>query len=77
MNFVEVSNFFKKYRPTIVIIAAAKVGGIIANSESPYDFVLQNLKIQNNLIEIAWKNNIRKLLFLGSSCIYQNLLNNQ
>ena len=70
LNFVEVSNFFKKYRPTIVIIAAAKVGGIIANSDSPYDFVLQNLKIQNNLIEIAWKNNIRKLLFLGSSCIY-------
>ena len=42
LNFVEVSNFFNKYRPTIVIIAAAKVGGIIANSERPYDFVLQN-----------------------------------
>ncbi len=69
-NFVEVSNWFQKNKPTIVIISAAKVGGIIANFENPYDFVLQNLKIQNNLIEIAWKNNIRKLLFFGSSCIY-------
>ena len=70
LNLVEVSNWFKKYKPTIVIIAAAKVGGIIANFENPYEFVLQNLKIQNNLIEIAWENKVRKLLFLGSSCIY-------
>ena len=70
LNLVEVANWFKKYKPTIVIIAAAKVGGIIANFENPYEFVFQNLKIQNNLIEIAWKNNVRKLLFLGSSCIY-------
>tara|TARA_Y100001970_G_scaffold289889_1_gene421648 strand:+ start:2613 stop:3632 length:1020 start_codon:yes stop_codon:yes gene_type:complete len=70
LNFNELDNWFKKNKPSIVIIAAAKVGGIIANYENPYDFVFQNLKIQTNLIEIAWKNNIRKLLFLGSSCIY-------
>ena len=70
LNLVEVEKWFKKYKPTIVIIAAAKVGGIIANFENPYNFLFQNLKIQNNLIETAWKNNVRKLLFLGSSCIY-------
>ena len=57
-------------KPSIVIIAAAKVGGIMSNYENPYDFVFQNLKMQTNLIEIAWKNNVKKLLFLGSSCIY-------
>ena len=51
-------------------MAAAKVGGIYANNEYPLDFLLENLKIQNNVIEAAWKNNVRRLLFLGSSCIY-------
>jgi len=70
LNFTEVSNWFKEYKPTIVIISAAKVGGIVANFEYPFDFLFQNLKIQTNLMEISWENNVRKLLFLGSSCIY-------
>ena len=69
-NYIEVEKWFKENKPSIVIIAAAKVGGIIANFENPCDFVLKNLKIQTNLIEISWKYNIRKLIFLGSSCIY-------
>ncbi len=70
LDFNEVSNWFKQNKPTIVVIAAARVGGILANYQNPYDFVFQNLKIQTNLIEIALENNIKKLLFLGSSCIY-------
>ncbi len=65
-----VSAWFNKYQPEIVVIAAAKVGGIHANSTEPVDFLLENLKIQNNLIESSWKFGIRRLLFLGSSCIY-------
>ena len=53
-----------------MIIAAAKVGGIYANSNKPFDFILENLKIQNNLIELAWEFGVKRLLFLGSSCIY-------
>ena len=68
--FSEVENFFKKHKPNIVILAAAKVGGIAANNKYPTEFLLDNLKIQNNVIESAWKNNTRRLLFLGSSCIY-------
>ena len=62
-NFQAVNEWFKLNRPTIVIIAAAKVGGILANSNFPYDFILQNLKIQTNLIEISYLNNVKKLLF--------------
>ncbi len=69
-DFQAVNKWFKTNKPTIVIIAAAKVGGILANSKFPYDFILQNLKIQTNLIEISFLNNVKKLLFLGSSCIY-------
>jgi len=65
-----VFNWFKKNRPDIVICAAAKVGGIVANNSYPVDFLLDNLKIQNNVIEGAWKNKVRRLLFLGSSCVY-------
>ena len=54
-------------------MAAAKVGGIVANNTYPVDFLLTNLKIQNNVIESAYKNNVKKLLFLGSSCIYPKL----
>ena len=57
-------------KPDVMVIAAAKVGGIIANSTFPADFILENIKIQTNLIESAWKNGVRRLLFLGSSCIY-------
>ena len=65
-----VNEWFKINKPEVVIIAAAKVGGINANNSYPVDFLLENLKIQNNIIENAWKNNARRLLFLGSSCIY-------
>jgi len=65
--------FFEKERPSIVIDAAAKVGGILANNEQPVEFLLQNLTIQNNLIEAAADFGTRKLLFLGSSCIYPKL----
>ncbi len=65
-----VFNWFKKNKPDIVIFAAAKVGGIFANNNYPVDFLLDNLKIQNNVIESAWKNSARRLLFLGSSCVY-------
>ena len=60
----------KKNKPEVVILSAAKVGGIYANKTYPVDFLLDNLKIQNNIIEAAWKNDAARLLFLGSSCIY-------
>lgn len=65
-----VENWFAKHQPTVVILAAAKVGGIQANSSYPADFLLDNLKIQTNVIEMAWRMGVRRLLFLGSSCIY-------
>ena len=70
VNYSEVKRWFYTNKPNVVIIAAAKVGGIYANSKYPVEFLLQNLKIQNNIIETAWKRNVQKLLFLGSSCIY-------
>ena len=66
----KVSNFFKKNRIEAVIIAAAKVGGILANSKYKADFLYDNLAIQNNLIHSAFKKKIKNLIFLGSSCIY-------
>ena len=68
-----VARFFDEARPELVVIAAAKVGGIKANSDFPVEFLLENLKIQNNLIENAARTGVRKLLFLGSSCIYPKL----
>lgn len=65
-----VSNFFKSEKPTVVILAAAKVGGILANRDYQYEFLLENLQIQNNIISSAFKSNCKKLVFLGSSCIY-------
>ena len=70
LNFEDLNNWFKKNKPTTVIISAAKVGGIFANSNQPYDFIIENLKIQTNLIEISYIHGVKKLLFLGSSCIY-------
>ena len=70
VNYSEVKKWFADNKPNVVVIAAAKVGGIYANSKYPVEFLLQNLKIQNNIIEIASKENVKKLLFLGSSCIY-------
>ena len=69
-NLDHVRNWFQKNKPNVVIIAAAKVGGILANKNHPVEFLLDNLKIQNNLIETSWKNAVDRLLFLGSSCIY-------
>jgi GDP-L-fucose synthase len=62
--------FFAKERPEYVILAAAKVGGIHANNTYPAEFIHDNLVIQSNVIHSAWQNNVRRLLFLGSSCIY-------
>ena len=69
-NYKNLENWLKKNKPDIVIIAAAKVGGIYANKTQPTEFILENLKIQTNLIELSYKHNVSKLLFLGSSCIY-------
>jgi len=63
-------DWFNSNKPDVVILAAAKVGGILANSLNPVDFLLDNLKIQTNVIEAAWKFECKRLLFLGSSCIY-------
>ncbi len=65
-----VQNFFEKEKPEYVFLAAARVGGIVANNTYPADFMRDNLIIQNNVIENAYKNKVKKLLFLGSSCIY-------
>ncbi|MDH3976215.1 MAG: GDP-L-fucose synthase [Deltaproteobacteria bacterium] len=66
----DVEYFFRKEKPDYVFLAAAKVGGILANNSYPADFIRDNLLIQNNVIESAYKNNVKKLLFPGSSCIY-------
>ena len=68
-----VEKFFANDRPDIVILAAAKVGGIKANSDQPVEFLLENLGVQNNVISAAHESGVRKLLFLGSSCIYPKL----
>jgi GDP-L-fucose synthase len=65
-----VSAWFDVHKPDVVVLAAAKVGGIHANASYPADFLLHNLRIQNNVIESAWRTGARRLLFLGSSCIY-------
>ena len=71
----EVGDFFKKHRPDIVIDAAARVGGILANSQYPYNFLMENLQIQNNLIDGSVNNDVSKFIFLGSSCIYPKMAN--
>ncbi|EDY39381.1 GDP-fucose synthetase [Cyanobium sp. PCC 7001] len=65
-----VERWFAAQRPDVVVLAAAKVGGIQANASYPADFLLDNLKIQTHVIETAWRSGVRRLLFLGSSCIY-------
>ena len=67
---VAVQQWFAEHQPTVVVLAAAKVGGIYANSTYPADFLLENVKIQTHVIETAWRSGVRRLLFLGSSCIY-------
>ena len=66
----DVAEFFAEEKPEYVVLAAAKVGGIIANKTYPADFIWNNLEVQNNVIMSCFKNNVKKLLFLGSSCIY-------
>lgn len=68
-----VDDFFYKEKPEYVFLAAAKVGGIIANNDHPADFMYDNMIMEMNVIHAAWKNNCKKLLFLGSSCIYPKL----
>jgi GDP-L-fucose synthase len=70
LNNLEVETFFLKERPEFVFLAAAKVGGIVANNTYRADFLLENLCIQNNVISSAYKSGVKKLLFLGSTCIY-------
>ena len=70
---VAVTQFFEEARPEYVFLAAAKVGGIVANNTYRADFLYENLMIQNNVIHNAWKTNVKKLMFLGSSCIYPKL----
>ncbi len=68
-----VEAFFKEYRPEYVFLAAAKVGGIYANQEQPADFLFENMMLEMNVIHAAWENGCKKLLFLGSSCIYPRM----
>lgn len=70
LNYNDLEDWYRLNNPTVVIIAAAKVGGILANSEKPYDFIFENLKIEANIIELSRKFGVKKILFLGSSCIY-------
>lgn len=73
VNQKSVSDFFESEKPDVVILAAAKVGGIHANNIFPADFIYQNIMIQTNVINASYRNNVKKLLFLGSSCIYPKL----
>jgi len=68
-----VQAFFEEQRPEFVFLAAAKVGGILANRDFPADFIAQNLRIQSNVIESAYRSRVSRLLFLGSSCIYPRM----
>mgnify|MGYP004703226425 CR=1 FL=1 len=73
INQTEVDEFFKIERPEFVFLAAAKVGGIQANSTFPAEFIYNNLMIEANIIHSAYKYGVKKLLFLGSSCIYPKM----
>jgi GDP-L-fucose synthase len=73
-NQIDVNHFFEKERPDQVYLAAAKVGGILANNTYPAEFIYQNLMMEANVINAAWKHGVHKLLFLGSSCIYPKLI---
>lgn len=73
MDAAAVRDFFDRERPDVVVLAAALVGGIMANSTRPADFIYQNLQIQQNVIGEAYKHEVKKLLFLGSTCIYPRM----
>lgn len=72
-NQQAVRDFIKKENPEVIIDAAARVGGILANNDFPYQFIMENMQIQNNLIDSALQNDVDKFIFLGSSCIYPKL----
>ncbi|WP_111672307.1 GDP-L-fucose synthase family protein [Algoriphagus litoralis] len=72
-NQLAVSDFFENEKPEVVIDAAARVGGILANNNFPYQFLMENMQIQNNLIDYSLKADVKKFIFLGSSCIYPKL----
>src|SRR5690606_5914077 len=72
-NQEQVSEFFEQEKPEYVFLAAAKVGGIVANNTYRADFLYENLEIQNNVIHQSYLQGVKKLLFLGSSCIYPKL----
>jgi GDP-L-fucose synthase len=72
-NYEDTFNLIKKNKPDVVIDAAAKVGGILANSTQPVDFLLNNIQIQNNLLKASHENNVKKFVFLSSSCVYPKL----
>ena len=72
-NQTDVLVFFNTQKPAVVIDAAAKVGGILANNDYPYQFLMENMQIQNNLIDASLKQGVEKFIFLGSSCIYPKL----
>ena len=72
-NQQSVNDFFKSAKPDVVIDAAARVGGILANNNYPYQFLMENMQVQNNLIDAALQYNVEKFIFLGSSCIYPKL----
>src|SRR6187551_1507901 len=72
-NQLAVTDFFEKEKPDYVFLAAAKVGGIVANNTFRGDFIYENLMIQNNVIHQSYVNGVKKLMFLGSSCIYPKL----
>lgn len=72
-NYQDVISFLNYEKPDVIIDAAARVGGILANNNYPYQFIMENLQIQNNLIDSALKSGVEKFIFLGSSCIYPRL----
>lgn len=72
-NQEAVNSFFESEKPEYVVLAAAKVGGILANDTYPADFIMKNLQVQVNVIDAAYRNGVKKLLFLGSSCIYPRM----
>lgn len=72
-NQAAVQEFFETEKPEVVIDAAARVGGILANNDYPYQFLMENMQIQNNLIDASLKADVKKFIFLGSSCIYPKL----
>ena len=72
-NQLAVTDFINQEKPEVIIDAAARVGGILANNDYPYQFIMENLQIQNNLIDSALQSGVEKFIFLGSSCIYPKL----